>query len=155
MAYSREKFREKLRTAIGSIDSFYAEPLLNYRGKCSDTGERYEDVATAFVLENLSALENIKTAITQNANEVEIKYVSKEEELEKIMDWLGEESNLLDVYNNSENNPLLASLEIKASTNKEIQSIVEAIQDMPGIYNTNTYINQNPYELFLFQVFNG
>ena len=61
MAYSRKKFREKLRTAIGSVDSFYAEPLLNYRGKCSDTGERYEDVATAFVLENLSALENIKT----------------------------------------------------------------------------------------------
>lgn len=61
MAYSRKKFREKLRTAIGSVDSFYAEPLLNYRGKCSDTGERYEDVAAAFVLENLSALENIKT----------------------------------------------------------------------------------------------
>ena len=122
--------------------------------------KNYSEIASTMVIflqDDITEeqLENIKTAITQNANEVEIKYVSKEEELEKIMDWLGEESNLLDVYNNSENNPLLASLEIKASTNKEIQSIVEAIQDMPGIRSISSYINWNPYELFISQIFTG
>ena len=122
--------------------------------------KNYSEIASTMVIflqDDITEeqLENIKTAITQNANEVEIKYVSKEEELEKIMDWLGEESNLLEVYNNSENNPLLASLEIKASTNKEIQSIVEAIQDMPGIRSISSYINWNPYELFISQIFTG
>ena len=97
-------------------------------------------------------LEDIKEIIIQNAENVEITYVSKEEELEDVKEWLGESTNLLDVYNNSENNPLLANLEIKANTNKEIQKIVEAIQGMPGIKSISSYINWNPYELFISQI---
>lgn len=97
-------------------------------------------------------LENIKEIIIQNAENVKITYVSKEEELEDVKEWLGESTNLLDVYNNSENNPLLANLEIKTNTNKEIQKIVEAIQGMPGIKSISSYINWNPYELFISQI---
>ena len=96
-------------------------------------------------------LENIKTVITENSSEVEIKYISKEDELQEIKEWLGDDANILDPYQD-ENNPFTGSLQIEANTNKEIQSIVEAIQDMPGIKNIRTYLNWNPYELFISQV---
>ena len=98
-------------------------------------------------------LENIEEKITQNAENIEITYVSKEQELEEVKIWIGENTNVLDVYNNSENNPLLANLEIKANTNKEIQKVVEAIQGMPGIRSISSYINWNPYELFVVEKF--
>lgn len=97
-------------------------------------------------------LDNIRERITQNAGNIEITYISKEQELEEVKAWLGESANVLDVYNNSENNPLLASLEIKANSNKEIQQIVEAIQGMPGIRSINSYLDGNPYELFVAQL---
>ena len=54
--------------------------------------------------------------------------------------------NVLDEYN-EENNPLPASFEIK--TNADIKNIVDSIQEMPGIAQIVTYINANPYELYL------
>ena len=44
------------------------------------------------------------------------------------------------------------SLEIKANTNKEIQKVVEVIQGMPGIRSISSYMNWNPYELFVSQI---
>ena len=44
-------------------------------------------------------------------------------------------------------NPIPASIEIKTNTN--IQTIVEYIQDMPGIAHISTHINSNPYELYI------
>ena len=54
--------------------------------------------------------------------------------------------NVLDEYN-EENNPLPASFEIK--TNADIKNIADSIQDMPGVAQIVTYINANPYELYL------
>ena len=99
-------------------------------------------------------IENIKKAIQENTSEAQITYLSKEEQLNEVKAWLGDEADILNPYS-GEDNPFKPSLIIKVKKNVDIQKIVEAIQDMPGIYNTNTYINQNPYELFLFQVFNG
>lgn len=108
---------------------------------------------TVLLQENITEeqLENIKTVITENSSEVEIKYISKEDELQEIKEWLGDDANILDPYQD-ENNPFTGSLQIEANTNKEIQTIVEAIQDMPGIKNIRTYLNWNPYELFISQV---
>lgn len=50
-----------------------------------------------------------------------------------------------------ENNPMNASLEIKTNTNI-IPTIVDDIEDMPGIKKVYTYVNYNPYELFIGQV---
>lgn len=116
--------------------------------------KNYNEVASTMVVyleEDITneQLENIEEKITQNVENIEITYVSKEQELEEVKTWLGENTNVLDVYNNSENNPLLANLEIKANTNKEIQEVVEAIQGMPGIRSISSYINWNPYELFV------
>ena len=116
--------------------------------------KNYNEVASTMVVyleDDITneQLENIEEKITQNAENIEITYVSKEQELEEVKIWIGENTNVLDVYNNSENNPLLANLEIKANTNKEIQKVVEAIQGMPGIRSISSYINWNPYELFV------
>ena len=119
--------------------------------------KNYNEVASTMTiyLENDitdEQLENIKEIVTQNTENAEIKYVSKEEELEEVKEWIREESNVLDVYNNNQNNPFLASLEIKANTNKEIKQIVEKIQGMPGIKSISSYINLNTYELFISQI---
>ena len=120
--------------------------------------KNYNEVASTMVVyleEDITneQLENIEEKITQNAENIEITHVSKEQELEEVKIWIGENTNVLDVYNNSENNPLLANLEIKANTNKEIQKVVEAIQGMPGIRSISSYINWNPYELFVVEKF--
>ena len=89
-------------------------------------------------------LDNIKNTIAQKDEMSEIKYNSKEEELGKVQDWIGEDLKI-------ENNPMKASLEIKTNTNI-IPTIVDAIEDMPGIKKVYTYVNYNPYELFIGQV---
>lgn len=120
----------------------------NYNEITSEMGiTLQEDVTEA-------QIENIKKAIQENTSEAQITYLSKEEQLNEVKAWLGDEADILNPYS-GEDNPFKPSLIIKVKKNVDIQKIVEAIQDMPGIYNTNTYINQNPYELFLFQVFNG
>ena len=89
-------------------------------------------------------LDNIKNTITQKDEMSEIKYNSKEEELGKVQDWIGEDLKI-------EKNPMKASLEIKTNT-KIIPTIVDAIQDMPGIKKVYTYVSHNPYELFIGQI---
>ena len=120
--------------------------------------KNYNEVASTMVVyleDDITneQLENIREKITQNAGNIEITYVSKEQELEEVKAWLGESTNVLDIYNNRKNNPLLASLEIKANSNKEIQKVVEEIQGMPGIRSINSYMNWNPYELFVSEKF--
>ena len=89
-------------------------------------------------------LDNIKNTILQKDEMSEIKYNSKEEELGKVQDWIGEDLKI-------EKNPMKASLEIKTNT-KIIPTIVDAIQDMPGIKKVYTYVSHNPYELFIGQI---
>ena len=49
-------------------------------------------------------------------------------------------------YNN-QSDFMSASFEIK--TDSKIETMVENIQDMPGISHITTHINSNPYELFI------
>ena len=91
-------------------------------------------------------LEKIKNKITEKDSNAQIEYISKQQELEKIKSKMKDNQNVLDEYN-EENNPLPASFEIK--TNADIKNIVDSIQEMPGIAQIVTYINANPYELYL------
>lgn len=91
-------------------------------------------------------LENIKNKITEKDSNAQIEYISKQQELEKIKSKMKDNQNVLDEYN-EENNPLPASFEIK--TNADIKNIADSIQDMPGVAQIVTYINANPYELYL------
>ena len=91
-------------------------------------------------------LENIKNKITEKDSNAQIEYISKQQELEKIKSKMKDNQNVLDEYNEG-NNPLPASFEIK--TNADIKNIADSIQDMPGVAQIVTYINANPYELYL------
>lgn len=91
-------------------------------------------------------LENIKNKITEKDSNAQIEYISKQQELEKIKSKMKDNQNVLNEYN-EENNPLPASFEIK--TNADIKNITDSIQDMPGVAQIVTYINANPYELYL------
>lgn len=91
-------------------------------------------------------LENIKNKIAEEDSNAQIEYISKQQELEKIKSKMKDNQNVLDEYN-EENNPLPASFEIK--TEADIKNIADSIQDMPGVAQIVTYINANPYELYL------
>lgn len=94
-------------------------------------------------------IENIKNKIIENSDNLELEYVSKEKALERFKENFKDKQDMLSQYNH-QNNPLLASIEIK--TNTKIQTIVESIQNMPGIEQIKTHIHYNPYELFLLQI---
>ena len=91
-------------------------------------------------------VENIKSKIIGVSENLELEYVSKDKALERLKNNFNDNQNLLDGYN-SQNNPLQASIEIKTNTN--IQTIIDNVQNMPGIANIKTHINCNPYELFI------
>lgn len=91
-------------------------------------------------------IEDIKNRIIEKSNDIELEYVSKEKALEKFKNNLVENENILNGYNN-QNNPILDSIKIKTDT--KIKTIVEEIQNMPGISCINTHINSNPYELYV------
>lgn len=94
-------------------------------------------------------IENIKNKIIENSDNLELEYVSKEKALERFKENFKDKQDMLSQYNH-QNNPLLASIEIK--TNTKIQTIVKSIQNMPGIEQIKTHIHYNPYELFLLRV---
>lgn len=91
-------------------------------------------------------IENIKNKIIEKSDNIELEYVSKESALDRLKNNLGENENLLNNFDN-QSNPIPASIEIKTDT--KIQTIVESIQDMPGIAHITTHINSNPYELYI------
>lgn len=67
ICYYREDVLNMLEKAIENISTFYTEKCLNYRGKCKDTKEDYEDIATAFVLNKLKQFENINLVNRQQS----------------------------------------------------------------------------------------
>ena len=91
-------------------------------------------------------IENIKNKIIEKSDNIELEYVSKESALDRLKNNLEENENLLNNFDN-QSNPIPASIEIKTDT--KIQTIVESIQDMPGIAHITTHINSNPYELYI------
>ena len=91
-------------------------------------------------------IENIKNELIEKCDNIELEYVSKEKAVERFKSNLGENENLLNDFN-STNNPIPASIDIKTDT--DIKAIVEYIQNMPGIAHITTHINSNPYELYI------
>ena len=90
--------------------------------------------------------EDIKNKIIENGYNIEFEYVPKEKAVERVRNNLEENENLKSNYNN-QSDFMFASFEIK--TDSKIETMVENIQDMPGISHITTHINSNPYELFI------
>lgn len=98
----------------------------------------------AFIIFNIQAYKNYQEV--SSTIQIYLEDGISDQELEKIKSKMKDNQNVLDEYN-EENNPLPASFEIK--TNADIKNIVDSIQEMPGIAQIVTYINANPYELYL------
>ena len=98
-------------------------------------------------------IEDIENVIRENASEVEIKYLSRDEQLNMMQNWLEEDANILEPYRGSEDNsPFRTILIVNVKDNEDIQKIMEAVKDMPGTYKTFDNIEQNPYLLFLSRI---
>lgn len=99
-------------------------------------------------------LENIRNTIIQNAENVEIEYVSKDDALNEVMTWDKDVENFLSEFTSGDtNNPMLAYLNIKTKSASEIEKISNIVINLNGIKHINTYINYNPYELFFMDKF--
>lgn len=121
--------------------------------------KKYDDLATSATI-MLQAdiaeeqIENIKNAITEVSEDVEINYISETDALKDLQDWLGDDANVLEPYANEEaENPFLPSLEVKANTKQEIQLIVKNLQEMEGVENITSYLNWSSYEILLWHYF--
>lgn len=99
-------------------------------------------------------LENIRNTIIQNAENIEIEYVSKDDALNEVMTWDEDVGNFLSEFTSGDtNNPMLAYLNIKTKSASEIEKISNIVINLNGIKHINTYINYNPYELFFMDKF--
>lgn len=99
-------------------------------------------------------LENIRNTIIQNAENIEIEYVSKDDALNEVMTWDEDVGNFLSEFTSGDtNNPMLAYLNIKTKSASEIEKISNIVSNLNGIKHINTYINYNPYELFFMDKF--
>lgn len=99
-------------------------------------------------------LEDIRNTIIQNAENVEIEYVSKDDALNEVMTWDEDVGNFLSEFTSGDtNNPMLAYLNIKTKSASEIEKISNIVINLNGIKHINTYINYNPYELFFMDKF--
>ncbi len=99
-------------------------------------------------------LSQIEQKIKDNYSDVEIIYKSKEEELNEFKEKFSDNPNLLADYNNS-NNALPASYIVKANL-KNIKNIEKDIEkeNFKGVKKVTTYVDENPYLLFLIQIIN-
>ena len=90
-------------------------------------------------------IEEVKKIILENTNNIELEYVSKEQELKRLKDKMEENSYIL---NNYDSGIVPAHFDIKTKKAKEVEQIKSATQNLPGVEFIDTKTNLNPYELF-------
>lgn len=85
----------------------------------------------------------------QKGDKIELIYKSKEEHLSEMKGKFGESQNLLERYE-GKNNIFPSSYIVKANP-KIIREIQDSILSMTGIITVNSYIDENPYLVFIGQ----
>lgn len=115
----------------------------NYNNKASEIKIILKDNVTQ------EQLNNIEQIIKSNFRDVEIKYSSKEEELQKYKENF---KNFMTGYNEN-NNPCSDTCYIKANIN-DIEKIDKLLQNIDYIKKIGTYTTANPYLLFINEFIN-
>lgn len=92
---------------------------------------------------------DIEQVIMQKGDKIELIYKSKEEHLSEMKGKFGESQNLLERYE-GKNNIFPSSYIVKANP-KIIREIQDSILSMTGIITVNSYIDENPYLVFIGQ----
>lgn len=117
--------------------------FVNYNNKASEMKIVLKDNVTQ---EQLNDIEQI---IKSNFKDVEIKYSSKEDELQKYKEKF---KNFVAGYDEN-NNPFSDMYYIKANIN-DIEKIDKLLQNVDYIKQVGTYTTANPYLLFINEFIN-
>ncbi len=56
MAYTKQDIIEKCNEAMGTPETFYQAPVINYRGRTTDTDELYNEIVAKYVCEHFKEL---------------------------------------------------------------------------------------------------
>lgn len=112
--------------------------FVNYNNKASEMKMILKDNVTQ------EQLNNIEKIIKSNFKDVEMKYSSKEEELQKYKEKF---KNFMTGYDEN-NNPCSDMYYIKANIN-DIEKIDKLLQNVDYIKKVGTYTTANPYLLFI------
>lgn len=115
----------------------------------------YHDHTTIEIFMNKDISEeqmtNIQNQIKNQTENVEITYVSPEEQLEKIKERFKENQDLLAGYN-AENNIFTPSFIIKTKTIQDMEKIEESLESVEGIKKISS-TSSNLYESLIMNVF--
>ena len=112
--------------------------FVNYNNKASEMKIILKDNVTQ------EQLNNIEKIIKSNFKDVEMKYSSKEKELQKYKEKF---KNFMTGYDEN-NNPCSDMYYIKANIN-DIEKIDKLLQNVDYIKKVGTYTTANPYLLFI------
>ena len=96
-------------------------------------------------------IENIRNQIEKQSEDVEITYVSPEEQLEKLKERFKENQDLLAGYN-AENNIFTPSFIIKTKTIQDMEKIEESLETVEGIKKISS-TSSNLYESLIMNIF--
>lgn len=104
-----------------------------------------------FFDENTSTqeIENLKNEL-ENKFKVKVTFTSKEKSLQNLKNKLGNNSNLLDNYEDSNPLPSSLTIEINSKKSKELLDYLSTKNNIKHI----TEQNKNPYSLFLEKIIN-
>ena len=115
----------------------------------------YHDHTTIeiFMNEDISedGIEKIRNQIENQSEDVQITYVSPEENLEKMKERFKENQELLEGYN-AENNIFPPSFIIKTKTIQDMEKIEESLENIDGIKKISS-TSSNLYESFIMNIF--
>ena len=115
----------------------------------------YHDHTTIeiFMNEDISedGIEKIRNQIENQSEDVQITYVSPEENLEKMKERFKENQELLEGYN-AENNIFPPSFIIKTKTIQDMEKIEESLENIDGIKKISS-TSSNLYESFVMNIF--
>ena len=117
--------------------------FVNYNNKASEMKIILKDNVTQ------EQLNNIEKIIKSNFKDVEMKYSSKEKELQKYKEKF---KNFMTGYDEN-NNPCSDMYYIKANIN-DIEKIDKLLQNVDYIKKVGTYTTANPYLLFINEFIN-
>jgi len=86
--YTRAEMDEQIRRAMSDASSFYNQPFVNYRGKTTDTKERYTEIVAHWLMDNPTFMDSIAQitrettykTFTHTGNQHKGKTTNREEE---------------------------------------------------------------------------
>lgn len=68
MAYSKNQIIEQCMTQLSNVAAFYRADFVNYRGRCTDTGERYSEVVAGFICQHIDTFKSDIPKITRRSS---------------------------------------------------------------------------------------